>query len=195
MLLACCDANTCCCSQEDAFGRVNAETGETLGVEEGQLHHLAQLLDAVLAAAHVAVRHVWLLLNLRRGLRVRERGLEGDFKGKGCAGWAATATCIIVTEGSILAGRGSMILYVCLSTPTRMPSSTSVDATLSPRATTNFAYWRMLMTYLVGLGGGGGLGGAGATRARGARALCFVLRVLRVRLDDLGAAGNLQRVL
>eukprot|EP00160_Parvularia_atlantis_P015903 Unigene4784_Nuclearia_a/m.14626 Unigene4784_Nuclearia_a/g.14626 ORF Unigene4784_Nuclearia_a/g.14626 Unigene4784_Nuclearia_a/m.14626 type:complete len:383 (+) Unigene4784_Nuclearia_a:128-1276(+) len=61
-----------------------------------------------------------------------------------------SSTCIIVTLGSILGGRGIWIWYFVRSTPTRMPSSMSVGATRSPSATTNLASCFTLITYLAG---------------------------------------------
>ncbi len=57
-------------------------------------------------------------------------------------------TCIIDTVGSILGGSGSLMQYLTRSTPTRMPSSMSVGATVSARLTTNLAYCRTLIMYL-----------------------------------------------
>merc|ERR1719466_326857 len=59
-----------------------------------------------------------------------------------------SSTCIIVTVGSIFGGRGMCIWYLFLSTPTLMPSSMSVGATLSARSTTNLANCFTLMMYL-----------------------------------------------
>jgi hypothetical protein len=42
----------------------NAEVDEAFRMEEGSLHHLTQLLNLLLAATNIAVRHVRLLLNL-----------------------------------------------------------------------------------------------------------------------------------
>ena len=50
------------------------------------------------------------------------------------------------TEGSILGGSGTLILNLERSTPTRMPSSMSVGATLSSKATTNLAIWRRVQS-------------------------------------------------
>merc|ERR1719357_2093826 len=58
-----------------------------------------------------------------------------------------SSTCIIVTVGSIFGGRGMWIWYLFLSTPTLMPSSMSVGATLSARSTTNLANCFTLMIY------------------------------------------------
>jgi hypothetical protein len=53
-----------------------------------------------------------------------------------------SSTVIMVTEGSILGGKGSWIWYFLLaSTPTRMPSSMSVGDTFLPRPTTYLAIW------------------------------------------------------
>mmetsp|Transcript_35023 Transcript_35023/g.77935 ORF Transcript_35023/g.77935 Transcript_35023/m.77935 type:complete len:377 (-) Transcript_35023:315-1445(-) len=60
-----------------------------------------------------------------------------------------SSTVIMVTVGSILGGSGIWIWYFVRSTPTRIPSSISVGATLSPRPTTNFAICLTLMTYLA----------------------------------------------
>ena len=43
----------------------DAEVDEALRVEERSLHHLPQLLNLLLAPAHIAVGHVRLLLNLK----------------------------------------------------------------------------------------------------------------------------------
>merc|ERR1719187_1613275 len=59
-----------------------------------------------------------------------------------------SSTCIMVTVGSILGGRGMWIWYLFLSTPTRIPSSMSVGATESARSTTNLANCFTLMMYL-----------------------------------------------
>merc|ERR1719228_1205390 len=56
-----------------------------------------------------------------------------------------SSTCIIVTVGSIFGGKGMWIWYLFLSTPTLMPSSMSVGATLSARSTTNLANCFTLM--------------------------------------------------
>merc|ERR1719192_982912 len=58
-----------------------------------------------------------------------------------------SSTCIMVTVGSIFGGRGMWIWYLFLSTPTLMPSSMSVGATLSARSTTNLANCFTLMIY------------------------------------------------
>merc|ERR1719284_1093750 len=58
-----------------------------------------------------------------------------------------SSTCIMVTVGSIFGGRGMWIWYLFLSTPTLMPSSMSVGATLSARSTTNLANCFTLMMY------------------------------------------------
>merc|ERR1719402_1092052 len=58
-----------------------------------------------------------------------------------------SSTCIIVTVGSILGGRGMCIWYLLRSTPTLMPSSMSVGATASARSTTNLANCFTLMMY------------------------------------------------
>lgn len=63
-----------------------------------------------------------------------------------------SSTVIIVTEGSILGGRGNCIEYFYFSTPTRIPSSISVGATLSPNPTTNLAIYLILIIYLFSLG-------------------------------------------
>ena len=49
---------------EHALGRLDAQVDELLRMEERRLDHFAQLVDLLLAAAHVAVRHVRLLLDL-----------------------------------------------------------------------------------------------------------------------------------
>lgn len=54
---------------EDSLGRVDAQLHKLLRVEHGQLHHLAHLLDLLLAAADVRVGHVWLLLHCHHGHR------------------------------------------------------------------------------------------------------------------------------
>lgn len=54
-----------------------------------------------------------------------------------------------LTVGSILGGSGICMEYFVRSTPTLMPSSTSVGDTRSPRPTTNLAICRTLMTYLA----------------------------------------------
>merc|ERR1719356_1035337 len=59
-----------------------------------------------------------------------------------------SSTCIIVTVGSILGGRGMWIWYLFLSTPTLIPSSMSVGATESARSTTNLANCFTFMIYL-----------------------------------------------
>merc|ERR1719266_2034376 len=59
-----------------------------------------------------------------------------------------SSTCIMVTVGSILGGRGMWIWYLFLSTPTLIPSSISVGATESARSTTNFANCLTFMMYL-----------------------------------------------
>merc|ERR1719347_1664854 len=59
-----------------------------------------------------------------------------------------SSTCIMVTVGSILGGRGMCIWYLFLSTPTLIPSSISVGATESARSTTNLANCLTLMMYL-----------------------------------------------
>merc|ERR1719510_424758 len=58
-----------------------------------------------------------------------------------------SSTCIMVTVGSILGGRGMCIWYLFLSTPTLIPSSISVGATESARSTTNLANCFTLMMY------------------------------------------------
>mmetsp|Transcript_11308 Transcript_11308/g.37391 ORF Transcript_11308/g.37391 Transcript_11308/m.37391 type:complete len:240 (-) Transcript_11308:135-854(-) len=58
-----------------------------------------------------------------------------------------SSTVIIVTVGSIFAGRGMWMKYLVRSTPTRMPSSMSVGATCCPKPTTNFAICFTLITY------------------------------------------------
>mmetsp|Transcript_4719 Transcript_4719/g.7422 ORF Transcript_4719/g.7422 Transcript_4719/m.7422 type:complete len:214 (+) Transcript_4719:1175-1816(+) len=58
-----------------------------------------------------------------------------------------SSTVIMVTDGSILGGRGMWMKYFVRSTPTRMPSSMSVGATSLPRPTTNLAICLTLMTY------------------------------------------------
>merc|ERR1719225_515330 len=58
-----------------------------------------------------------------------------------------SSTCIIVTVGSILGGRGMWIWYLFLSTPTLIPSSISVGATESARSTTNLANCFTLIMY------------------------------------------------
>merc|ERR1719288_491397 len=58
-----------------------------------------------------------------------------------------SSTCIIVTVGSILGGSGMWIWYLLRSTPTRIPSSISVEATWSARSTTNLANCLTLMMY------------------------------------------------
>mmetsp|Transcript_2875 Transcript_2875/g.6775 ORF Transcript_2875/g.6775 Transcript_2875/m.6775 type:complete len:214 (+) Transcript_2875:146-787(+) len=50
-----------------------------------------------------------------------------------------SSTVIMLTVGSMRGGSGSCMVYFCRSHPTRMPSSMSVDATFSPRPTTNLA--------------------------------------------------------
>mmetsp|Transcript_20851 Transcript_20851/g.47169 ORF Transcript_20851/g.47169 Transcript_20851/m.47169 type:complete len:257 (-) Transcript_20851:301-1071(-) len=62
-----------------------------------------------------------------------------------------SSTVIRLTVGSILGGSGICIEYFVLSTPTRIPSSTSVGATFSPRPTTNLAICFTLITYLFPL--------------------------------------------
>merc|ERR1711871_1590793 len=59
-----------------------------------------------------------------------------------------SSTVINETVGSILGGKGIWIAYFVRSTPTLIPSSTSVGATFSPNPTTNFAICLTLMTYL-----------------------------------------------
>merc|ERR1719347_2559594 len=59
-----------------------------------------------------------------------------------------SSTCIMVTVGSILGGRGMCIWYLFLSTPTLIPSSISVGATESARSTTNLANCLTLIMYL-----------------------------------------------
>jgi hypothetical protein len=63
----------------------------------------------------------------------------------------------MVTVGSIFGGNGIFIWYFVLSTldfyflfiyPTLIPSSISVDATFSSKATTNFAICLTLIKYL-----------------------------------------------
>mmetsp|Transcript_16845 Transcript_16845/g.26284 ORF Transcript_16845/g.26284 Transcript_16845/m.26284 type:complete len:202 (+) Transcript_16845:577-1182(+) len=59
-----------------------------------------------------------------------------------------SSTVMSDTVGSIRGGRGIWMEYLVLSTPTRMPSSTSVGASFSPRPTTNLAICFTLMMYL-----------------------------------------------
>mmetsp|Transcript_15867 Transcript_15867/g.55383 ORF Transcript_15867/g.55383 Transcript_15867/m.55383 type:complete len:243 (+) Transcript_15867:817-1545(+) len=59
-----------------------------------------------------------------------------------------SSTVINDTVGSIFGGKGIWMAYLVRSTPTRMPSSTSVGATFSPRPTTNLAICFTLITYL-----------------------------------------------
>merc|ERR1719217_924192 len=59
-----------------------------------------------------------------------------------------SSTVIRLTVGSIFGGKGIWIAYFVRSTPTLIPSSTSVGATFSPNPTTNFAICLTLMTYL-----------------------------------------------
>ena len=47
-------------------------------MQKGGLHHLAKLLDLLLATADVAVRHVWLLLHLHHGHGRVDLGGQGD---------------------------------------------------------------------------------------------------------------------
>mmetsp|Transcript_119 Transcript_119/g.196 ORF Transcript_119/g.196 Transcript_119/m.196 type:complete len:224 (-) Transcript_119:349-1020(-) len=60
-----------------------------------------------------------------------------------------SSTVMSDTVGSILGGRGICTEYLGGSTPTRMPSSTSVGDTFSPRPTTYLAICRTLITYLA----------------------------------------------
>mmetsp|Transcript_37154 Transcript_37154/g.93242 ORF Transcript_37154/g.93242 Transcript_37154/m.93242 type:complete len:293 (+) Transcript_37154:2770-3648(+) len=60
-----------------------------------------------------------------------------------------SSTVIMVTDGSILGGSGRWIWYFWRSTPTLMPSSMSVGATLSLKPDTYLAYCLMLMMYLA----------------------------------------------
>mmetsp|Transcript_60436 Transcript_60436/g.143179 ORF Transcript_60436/g.143179 Transcript_60436/m.143179 type:complete len:477 (-) Transcript_60436:8-1438(-) len=55
--------------QQDTLRGVDAEGHELLRVEERELDDLTQLLDRVLAPAHVVVRHVGLVLHLHHGDR------------------------------------------------------------------------------------------------------------------------------
>jgi len=85
--------------------RKSGRTDALTHVQQRQLQHFAQPLDLLLAAAHVAVRHVGLLLNLNPACGWRSAPLR--------APWV---TCIIVTVGSIFGGRGRWIWYLVLST-------------------------------------------------------------------------------
>ena len=50
--------------KQNALGRVDAQIDETFGMQKRDLHHFAQLLNLLFAAADVGVGHVGFFLHL-----------------------------------------------------------------------------------------------------------------------------------
>lgn len=69
--------------QEDALRRIDPERHEALRVEEGEFHHLPELLERVLGPAHVLVGHVRLVLHRHQAhlFVLRYRSHQGGKKG------------------------------------------------------------------------------------------------------------------
>lgn len=109
-------------------------------VQERRLDDLAQLLDLLLAAADVAVRDVWLVLDLHHRHRRVDLGRQRNMN----------LVLVSVDARAIDAERLSdeAEKQRTLSYPTRMPSSMSVGATESAKSTTNFANCFTLIMYL-----------------------------------------------
>ena len=97
---------------EDTLWRVNAQGNKLLWVQHGQLDHLSHLLDLVLGPANVGVGDVRLLLDLHAGGRSKWTcmmwlGLNHGSRTDLFMRMAPMArTVIMVTEGSILGGKG-----------------------------------------------------------------------------------------
>ena len=102
-----------------------------------------------LAAAHVVVGNIRLLLHLHEGHRRvdlrRQRDLNGILQ---------PIHLVRRRKQKVLRLGGLLRIHEAVRsvTPTRMPSSISVGETFSPKPTTNLAIWRILMTYFVSSG-------------------------------------------
>ena len=67
--------------RDKVFGSRDVDRFLPLGVQEGHLHDLPQLLDTVLGASDVVVRHVGLVLHGHEAYGRVDLGREGDLDG------------------------------------------------------------------------------------------------------------------
>ena len=121
--------------------------------------NLSQLFNLFLATTNVAVCHVWLLFNLVDFFLLKKNTIPihvkaSDLHHCDCRvdlWWEGNVDLVPRNRKSILLSTimaTMKSIYLFLSTPTLMPSSMSVGATLSARSTTNLANCFTLMMYL-----------------------------------------------